>query len=93
MVLRYCIEDEWHAEPHSEHPTLDDAITELERLARVPWNVEPNTAPCQSWRTCGRQYWIIEYDVSTKPWTSLRRLRALEVSSAGAVWDAGLSRG
>ena len=93
MVLRYCIEDELHAELHSEHAALQDAVAELERLARVPWDVDPNAAPCQSWRTCGRRYSIVEYDASSEPWRLQRRLPALEVSAAGAVWDAGLSRG
>jgi hypothetical protein len=92
MVLRYCIEDELHAEMRSEHPTLQDAVLELERLARIPWDVDPNIAPCQSWRTCGRRYEIIEYDTSTEPWRSVRRVPALEVSAAGAVWDTRLSR-
>ena len=93
MDLRYFIEDELHAEMRSEHATLQDAVAELERLARVPWDVDPNTAPCQSWRTCGRRYEIIEYDTSSEPWRLLRRLPALEISAAGAVWNAGLSRG
>ena len=93
MVLQYCIEDELHAELRSEHSTLEEAVAELERLARVPWDADPNIAPCQSWRTCGRRYEVIEYDTSTEPWRQLRRLPALEVSAAGVVWDAGLSRG
>ena len=92
-TLRYCIEDEWHAETCSEHATLQDAIAEVERLARIPWDAAPNIAPCQGWRTCGRRYEIREFDASAEPWRLLRRLPALEVSAAGAVWDAGLSRG
>ena len=92
MVLRYCIEDEWHGELRSEHATLREAVAELERLAQIPWDAAPNLAPCQSWTKCGRRYEIIEYETSVEPWQVLRRLPALEVSAAGAVWDAGLSR-
>lgn len=93
MVHRYCIEDELHAEVHSEHATLQEAVAELEKLARIPWDADPNIAPCQSWRTCGRRYEIIKYETSTEPWRFVCRLPALEVSASGAVWDEGLSRG
>ena len=60
---------------------------ELRRRSRIPWNEEPNQAPCMSWRTCGRAYELIEYDDTQAPWTELRRFAALEVSSTGVKWS------
>lgn len=91
MTLRYWIEDDLHAELIAEHDTLASAIAELERLALVPWDEAPNLAPCQSWRTCGRKYEIVEYETSTAPWQKLRRLAALEVDAKGPVWARGFS--
>jgi hypothetical protein len=92
MTHRFCIEDEAHSELQSEHETFEAAIAELERLARLPWDVEPNQAPCTGWRTCGRRYEIVEYDTSTKPWGMLRKVPALEVGPKGVAWDAALPR-
>lgn len=92
MSLRFLIEDESHAEWQSVHDTFEAAVRELERLARIPWDEDPNRAPCQSWRTCGRRYQIIEYDESSKPWKNLRRVPALDVSVQGVVWYEGLPR-
>ena len=58
----FAIEDELHSERVGEHPTLDEAVRELKRLARIPWDAEPNRAPCQNWRNCGRRYEVVEYD-------------------------------
>jgi hypothetical protein len=92
MTHRFCIEDEAHSELQSEHETFEAAIAELERLARLPWDAEPNQAPCTSWRTCGRRYEIVEYDISTKPWGMLRKVPALKVGPKGVAWDAALPR-
>ena len=92
MSLRYVIEDEWHAEQHGVHDTFEAAVQELEELARIPWDKDPNLAPCQSWKTCGRRYEIIEYDTRTRPWKFSRRVPALEVSAQGVVWDQDLPR-
>ena len=63
MVLcrRFEIYDEAHAESQSDHDTFESAITELKRMAQIPWDQEPNQAPCTSWKTCGRRYEIIPY--------------------------------
>ena len=82
----FIIEDELHAEPHGEFATRDEALAELERRAAIPWNVEPNIAPCMSWETCGRCYELVEYDTSVTPWRELRRERVLEISAAGTKW-------
>jgi hypothetical protein len=55
----FVIEDELHAEPQAgEFRSLADAVAELKRRALVPWDQEPNRAPCDGWRTCGRSYEI-----------------------------------
>jgi hypothetical protein len=94
MVLcrRFEIYDEVHAESQSHHDTFESAITELKRMAQIPWDQEPNQAPCTSWKTCGRRYEIIEYDITTTPERPLRRVPALEISAQGVVWDAELGR-
>lgn len=93
METRYVIEDELHAEHISEHDTLDAATAELQRLALTPWDAAPNKAPCRSWETCGRNYEVIEHDVSVRPWPELRRLPALEVSAKGATWVGEFAQG
>jgi hypothetical protein len=85
-MATFVIEDELHAEHHGEFTTFNDAVRELRRRAQIPWDREPNQAPCQSWRTCGRSYEIIEYDDIQTPWRELRRKSALEISAEGVVW-------
>ena len=83
----FIIEDEMHAEIlPGEFATFADALAELKRLAVVPWNEEPNSAPCQSWQTCGRRYELVEYDAATVPWTELQRIPALNISAVAIEW-------
>lgn len=82
----FVIEDEVHAEPGMEFATEADALAEMQRLAALPWNEPPNLPPCQSWRTCGRRYWLVEYDVRGTPWRRLASRAMLEISSTGACW-------
>jgi hypothetical protein len=82
----FIIEDEFHAESQGEFPTYDAAIAELRRRSTLPWDEEPNVAPCMSWKTCGRRYEVIEYDVSTTPWREVQRLAILEVGASGSIW-------
>jgi len=85
-LTRVCIEDELHAEPQGEYPSLDEAMAELRRRASIAWDESPNVAPCSSWRTCGRNYEIVEYDDTQMPWKELRRVPALEISASAVVW-------
>jgi len=80
------IEDEIHAESQGSFLTIKDAILELEKRSKIPWNETPNQAPCTSWETCGRYYEIIEYDDTSTPWKELRRIPALEISSNDITW-------
>ena len=89
MCAVFVIEDELHCEWSGEFATLDAALAELKRRANLPWDEAPNQAPCTSWRTCGRQYQVIEFDAALSPWKELRCFAVLEVSAAGAKWSAG----
>ena len=83
----FVIEDDIHGEIQEEQfATLQDALAELERMTQIPWDEHPNRAPCQSWRTCGRTYAVIEYDDSYSPWKELNRTYMLKISSEGVVW-------
>lgn len=85
----FKIEDERHAEPQSgEFSSLSDVAVELRRLSTLPWDQPPNVAPCINWRTCGRVYEVVEYDVSARPWKELNRVTVLEVGADGVKWLA-----
>jgi len=86
MPKCFVIEDESHAEQIGEHQSLGNAWDALHHLAKIPWDCEPNVAPCKSWQTCGRNYEIIEYETSTQPWQELRRVAGFSVSAKGLVW-------
>jgi len=90
---RFEIYDELHGETQSDHGSFEEALAELERLARIPWNEEPHRAPCMSWKTCGRSYELIEYDPSTSPATTVRHVLAVEISATGVEWDPRFPRG
>ena len=85
-MATFVIEDELHAEHHGEFGSLEDAVLELRRRAEIPWDREPNAAPCQSWATCARTYDVIEYDDTDGCTRQLRRIKALEISKDGVVW-------
>ena len=85
----FVIDDELHAEEIGRFGTRDEAVAELRRLAGISWDKPPNVAPCTGWKTCGRNYLIIEYDISREPWRELGREATLEVSAAGVRWLKG----
>jgi hypothetical protein len=80
------IEDEIHAESNGQFPTFADAMAELRRRAEIPWDAEPNRAPCTGWKKCGREYALVEYDDCATHWKKLRSLLVLKISSRGVVW-------
>jgi hypothetical protein len=84
-MVMFEVEDEVHAESQGVFPTFDAAMAELKRRASIPWDCDPNRAPCISWRTCGRRYEIIEYN-DHEPAVALRRILALEVRASGVTW-------
>lgn len=83
----FVIEDESHAErQEGEFRTRAEAIAELERRASIPWNEEPNCAPCTNWRNCGRRYEVVEYDDAARPWVERARELILTISVKGVEW-------
>ena len=82
----FVVEDERHCESTGTFTTFEDAVDELRRRSHVPWDDEPNRAPCVGWRTCGRTYEIVEYDDSQVPWRQLQRVRVLEISANEVRW-------
>ncbi|MCP5062009.1 MAG: hypothetical protein GY936_06040 [Ignavibacteriae bacterium] len=83
----FVIEDEAHSELCGEFPNYKSALAELKKRAQIPWGEKPNVCPCTNWKTCGRNYEIIEYDNTKKPWDEKARTQVLEVSSRGIVWS------
>src|SRR5262245_19647434 len=88
-VTMFVIEDERHAEPQGRFASFEQAIAELRRRAKIPWDEEPNRAPCTDWPSCGRSYEVIEYDDSAVPWKKLRSVAVLDVSASGVKWSRG----
>jgi hypothetical protein len=82
----FVIEDELHAEQQGAFVSRSEAIAELRRRADIPWNEPPNIAPCTNWEKCGRNYELVEYDDSERPWRVLARELVLEISAAGVCW-------
>jgi len=93
MATVVIIEDEFHAEGQGSYSSVQDAFEELTRRAALPWDQPPNRCPCTSWRTCHRDYHILEYDDSSTPWMQLRQLGYLEISSKGSLWSGDLANG
>jgi hypothetical protein len=89
----FQIEDELHAELEGAFGTFDDALADLRRRAALPWDQAPNRAPCTSWRTCGREYYVREYDDPSESGTLIRRVKVLTVGADGAVWAKGFDEG
>lgn len=87
------IDDNIHCDLWSMFKTFEDAITELRRWAAIPWDEPPNRAPCDRWRECGREYVVMEVEVSQPPpWKRLRRVAVLKVSAEGVEWVSGFEQ-
>jgi hypothetical protein len=82
---RFVIEDDFHAEVIGQYATSAEANSALKALAGTPWDHAPNLCPCGN-QDCGREYQLIEYDVSNKPWREIERSPALNVSRRGVEW-------
>lgn len=94
MNKMVVIEDQSHAEWQTDkYNSVQQAFDELQRRANLPWDKFPNVCPCTSWRTCGREYEIIEFDISVEPWKELRRLGMMEISAKGVVWSGDFENG
>ena len=84
----FVIEDEAHSEWCGEFPTFEGALNELKARAEIPWDSKPNQCPCTNWKNCGRNYEIIEFDNTRKPWEEINRTSVLEISAKGVVWQS-----
>lgn len=93
MGRLFVIEDMTHCEWHGEFATLEAASAEMRRLAAIAWDGPPNAAPCTSWRTCGRDWILIEYEDAVDPWQEIRRSGTLRVNANGTTWQAGEAAG
>jgi hypothetical protein len=82
----FVIEDEFHAEWQGQFQSSDAALADLQARASVPWSEAPNRCPCTSWKTCGRDYVVIEFDDRVSPWEEIGRTPVLSVGATGAIW-------
>ena len=68
----FVINDEAHGDWSGEFSNFEAALQDLKARAKLPWDQKPNLCPCMSWKTCGRNYEIIEYDESDgEPWKEI----------------------
>lgn len=74
----FVVQDEFHAEQMGRFADHGSAIAYLERLKAEP-SAPENRPPCTSWRTCRRDYALLEYDDTTRPWTLLSSEAAFTV--------------
>ena len=81
----FVVEDDFHAEVIGQYATSAEAHSALKALAETPWDRAPNLCPCGN-RDCMREYQLIKYDVSDKPWREIERRPALNVSRRGVEW-------
>jgi hypothetical protein len=91
MAVRYGIVDQIHIDYlPGQFTSLGAVVEEFHRLATVPWDQDPNLAPCTSWRTCGRIWTAGEYKV---PGRGARWLDDIweEVKANGVTWSGGLA--
>ncbi len=86
------IEDDMHCEQQGPYDTFEQALAELRRRSTIAWDSPPNRAPCTSWRTCSREYHVVEYDERSKPWRLLRNVHVLDVSAKGVGWIEGFAQ-
>jgi hypothetical protein len=88
---KFEIVDVIHCESFGLYPTLAEAWAQLGRLATCSWNAEPNVAPCGDWETCGREYEIVAYNATTRPWQEGRRPRGSGIEHQALVHSCRLA--
>ena len=86
FVLRDIMHDEGRP---ARYKSRDDALYEARTLASISWDLPPNRTPCMQWRTCRREWTIIEYDYSVTPWHEIGRVEVVAIGSAGVIWSPG----
>ena len=82
----FVIEDEFHAEWQGQFQSFDAAFAELRTKASIAWNETPNRCPCTSWKTCCREYVVVEFDDRVSPWKETGRTPVLGVNASGVTW-------
>ncbi len=85
MKKFFVIYDELHAEDIGEFDSLESVNAKLRELAKLPWNTDPNKAPCKGWESCGRDYGVIEYDATSSLGTEISRTAAFSITAQGIV--------
>jgi hypothetical protein len=71
----WTVEDELHADHIGRYASRDEALAEIRRRLREPWDGDDNRAPCQSWRTCGRHYVLYPPGTAgSNEWISVARI-------------------
>ena len=81
-MKKYLIQDEFHCERQWEYNSFNEALLEIERISKLPYDIEPNICPCTSWKTCGRDYIIIEYENGVE----IKRSEILEIWADWIKW-------
>jgi len=82
----YIIEDQIHCEWIWKYNSISDATSELQRLLKLPWNKDKNLAPCMSYKTCGREYELIEYNIKWDIWDEVSRYPIFDIKSSGIIF-------
>ena len=72
--------------------SFENALAELRRRADIPWNENPNLAPCKSWQVCGRKYVIAEYDNSITPVEIGSTGECAQYFGKGVEWEIDFDR-
>jgi hypothetical protein len=73
MVLKFVVMDDFHSGTVAIFLSRDEALAFVDRL-RNDLDAEENKPPCTSWRTCRREYYLLDYDDEGRtPWTLLKR--------------------
>ena len=91
-TTRFFIEDTVHAEGAGPYEDIESAWLELERRAAIPWDEPPNLPPCTEWRTCRREFIIVEKTAegSQPRWYAggASVTPILTISESGVEWGA-----
>jgi hypothetical protein len=89
----FIIEDEIHAEPlKGNFGSFEAAVNALSEISKIPWDVAPNKCPCTNWKTCERNYQIIEYNTEQLPLVEIQKIWILTVSAKGVFWNEEIKR-
>jgi hypothetical protein len=81
--VSFHVEDETHCESRGTFATCADALSELERLAGIPFGTAPNRPPCTTGTGCERRWRIVDERRDARS----RRGRTLVIDARGARWS------